>query len=178
MFRIRVGLLFAVAIVVLQPAAANGTSHEQKCYSCTTPDAEATLRGVRDKDWQRWLNSVKSVPRSPTCADPFVQDSAVRSGASLEDCVKGVCMKMWFRERSGRIQIWRTCIPNAKGVVRTDCTKITSSEGDMEVCTCDGNACNSAPALQRRGCIWANYLAPLLITACLLLYAYQLANFD
>jgi len=169
--------IFFVSLAMASLHLVGSDSSEQKCYSCTTPDAEATLRGVQDKDWQRWLNSVRSVPRSPACSDPYDSNVAVRSGALLEDCEKGVCMKMWFQERSGKVQIWRTCIPNAKGVVRTDCTKITSSEGDMEVCTCDGHACNSAPSYQR-GCIWANYLIPLVITASLLLYAYQLSLFD
>lgn len=43
--------------------------------------------------------------------------------------------------------MWRTCIPSAKGQVRTDCTKISSSEGDMEVCTCEGDLCNGASTL-------------------------------
>lgn len=54
-----------------------------------------------------------------------------------------------YRCFSGGNQIWRTCIPNGKGQVRTDCTKVVSGEGDMEVCTCYGNLCNGANKIGR-----------------------------
>ena len=53
-------------------------------------------------------------------------------------------MKMWFRERHGEQQVWRSCIRGAQGKIRSDCTKITSGDGDMEVCTCAGHLCNGA----------------------------------
>ncbi|KAI1725420.1 hypothetical protein DdX_02078 [Ditylenchus destructor] len=48
---------------------------------------------------------------------------ALRSGVQSQECEDGVCLKMWFKENG-------------------DCTRISSSQGEMEVCTCDGNLCN------------------------------------
>lgn len=59
--------------------------------------------------------------------------------------------------------MWRTCIPSAKGQVRTDCTKISSSEGDMEVCTCEGEFCNGASTLLKLPLFVIFFLSTLVV---------------
>uniref|UniRef100_A0AC34PWD1 Protein quiver n=1 Tax=Panagrolaimus sp. JU765 TaxID=591449 RepID=A0AC34PWD1_9BILA len=115
-----------------------------RCYSCTTMDADRLLSDVQDQNWRRWLENVRFVPNTEECNDNFAPEIALRSGVRSQECENGVCMKMWFREKNGNSQVWRSCIPNAQEQIRSDCTRITSSQGDMEVCTCDGNLCNKS----------------------------------
>ena len=135
---------------------------------------------------------------------------ALRDGVRSNECTNGVCMKMAFVERSGNAHVWRSCIPNAKDQIRTDCTKIASGEGRkfcdlqtfpifflpfrkntnkfvaimtsglsrklvftekltvffkglLEVCTCDGNLCNSTSLLNS-----STLLVLLISMSCLL----------
>uniref|UniRef100_A0A1I7Z433 UPAR/Ly6 domain-containing protein qvr n=1 Tax=Steinernema glaseri TaxID=37863 RepID=A0A1I7Z433_9BILA len=120
-----------------------------RCYSCTTMDADRLLEDVQDPNWRQWLDNVRFVPNTKACNDDFVQAHAIRSGVRSQECENGVCMKMWFKEKNGNSQVWRSCIPKSQEQIRSDCTRISSSQGDMEVCTCDGNLCNfsSRPSL-------------------------------
>ncbi|PIC20856.1 hypothetical protein B9Z55_025903 [Caenorhabditis nigoni] len=118
-------------------------SQDIRCYACTTIDANAMLSEISDPNWLRWLENVRYVPFSQKCIDYFEVDQALRDGVRSNECSNGVCMKMIFQEKSGISHVWRSCIPNAKEQIRSDCTKITSGEGNLEVCTCDGNLCNS-----------------------------------
>ncbi|CAI5455751.1 unnamed protein product [Caenorhabditis angaria] len=118
------------------------SSQDIRCYACTTIDANAMLSEISDPNWLRWLENVRYVQFSQQCADYFEVDLALRDGVKSTECSNGVCMKMIFQERNGVSHVWRNCIPNAKEQIRSDCTKITSGEGDLEVCTCDGNLCN------------------------------------
>ncbi|GMR60312.1 hypothetical protein PMAYCL1PPCAC_30507, partial [Pristionchus mayeri] len=116
-----------------------------RCYSCTTMDAEQLLQDVQDPNWRRWLENVRYVPHTNDCNDPFLTDRALRSGVRSQVCDNGVCMKMWFQQKDGTANVWRSCIPNAREQIRSDCTRISSAQGDMEVCTCDSHLCNSSP---------------------------------
>ncbi|CAI79224.1 UPAR/Ly6 domain-containing protein qvr [Caenorhabditis elegans] len=118
-------------------------SQDIRCYACTTIDANAMLSEISDPNWLRWLENVRYVPFSQKCIDYFEVDQALRDGVRSNECSNGVCMKMIFQEKSGINHVWRSCIPNAKEQIRSDCTKITSGEGNLEVCTCDGNLCNN-----------------------------------
>ena len=76
-----------------------------------------------------------------------------------QNCEDGACMKMWFQAKNGafasnfipqnfRIQealriykrlilvsgdshVWRSCIPKAREQIRSDCTKVSSSQGKL-----------------------------------------------
>ncbi|VDD96405.1 unnamed protein product [Enterobius vermicularis] len=58
----------------------------------------------------------------------FKPELALRSGVKSQECDNGVCMKMWFKEKQGK-RLWRSCIPNGKEQIRSDCTRISSSQG-------------------------------------------------
>uniref|UniRef100_A0A915EPT6 UPAR/Ly6 domain-containing protein qvr n=1 Tax=Ditylenchus dipsaci TaxID=166011 RepID=A0A915EPT6_9BILA len=115
-----------------------------RCYSCTTLNADRLLSDVQDLNWKRWLENVRYVSRTEQCNDYFEPIDALRSGVRSQECEDGVCLKMWFREAQGSAQVWRSCIPNSQNKIRPDCTRILSSQGEMEVCTCDGNLCNAS----------------------------------
>ncbi|KAF1749158.1 hypothetical protein GCK72_025625 [Caenorhabditis remanei] len=132
-------LLFAFIFTVISDVK----SQDIRCYACTTIDANAMLSEISDPNWLRWLENVRYVPFSQKCIDYFEVDQALRDGVRSNECSNGVCMKMIFQEKNGINHVWRSCIPNAKEQIRSDCTKITSGEGNLEVCTCDGNLCNS-----------------------------------
>uniref|UniRef100_A0A0N5AKK9 UPAR/Ly6 domain-containing protein qvr n=1 Tax=Syphacia muris TaxID=451379 RepID=A0A0N5AKK9_9BILA len=121
-----------------------------RCYSCTTMDADQLLNDVQDPNWRRWLENLRYVPQTEHCNDYFrvIPELALRSGVKSQECDNGVCMKMWFKEKQGKSQVWRSCIPNGKLQIRADCTRISSSLGDLEVCTCDSNLCNSFTPLK------------------------------
>uniref|UniRef100_A0AC35G3X6 Uncharacterized protein n=1 Tax=Panagrolaimus sp. PS1159 TaxID=55785 RepID=A0AC35G3X6_9BILA len=95
-------------------------------------DADRLLSDVQDQNWRRWLENVRFVPNTEECNDNFAPEVALRSGVRSQECIDGVCMKMWFKEKNGNSQVWRSCIPNAQEQIRSDCTRITSSQGDME----------------------------------------------
>ncbi|CAJ0564968.1 unnamed protein product, partial [Mesorhabditis spiculigera] len=116
-----------------------------RCYSCTSMEAEQLLNDVTDPNWRRWLENVRNVPYTETCKDYFQVDRAIRSGVKNQNCEDGACMKMWFQEVNGASHVWRSCIPNARDQIRSDCTRVSTSQGEMEVCTCTGNLCNSSP---------------------------------
>ncbi|TMS36273.1 hypothetical protein L596_003475 [Steinernema carpocapsae] len=115
-----------------------------RCYSCTTMEADRLLEDVQDPNWRQWLDNVRYVPHTDACNDDFVPEYAIRSGVRSQECENGVCMKMWFKEKNGNSQVWRSCIPKSQEQIRSDCTRISSSQGDMEVCTCDSNLCNAS----------------------------------
>ena len=50
------------------------------------------------------LTNSKNQFRTETCRDPFYNETALKSGVQRLPCVRGVCMKMWFRESEGRIE--------------------------------------------------------------------------
>ncbi|KHN88465.1 hypothetical protein Tcan_06423 [Toxocara canis] len=124
--------------------AAMGRLSSIMCYTCTTIDADRLLSDLYDATWRRWLQNVRFVPKTQQCGDFFVPELALRSGTRSHACDDGVCMKMWFKEISGNSHVWRGCVPNAHQHVRSDCTRISSSQGEMELCTCDNNLCNMA----------------------------------
>uniref|UniRef100_A0A914X0J0 UPAR/Ly6 domain-containing protein qvr n=1 Tax=Plectus sambesii TaxID=2011161 RepID=A0A914X0J0_9BILA len=127
-------------------------------------DADRLLNDVQDANWRRWLENVRFVPKTDQCNDAFLPEAALRSGVRSQECEDGVCMKMWFKEKNGNSQVWRSCIPNAVDQIRSDCTRISSSEGDMEVCTCDGNLCNG---VGRRAVGLVTILLSVLLSALL-----------
>ncbi|CAL2051533.1 unnamed protein product [Caenorhabditis brenneri] len=133
-------IFFTLSILSLLSAV---QTQDIRCYACTTIDANAMLSEISDPNWLRWLENVRYVPFSQKCIDYFEVDQALRDGVRSNECSNGVCMKMIFQEKNGISHVWRSCIPNAKEQIRSDCTKITSGEGNLEVCTCDGNLCNS-----------------------------------
>ncbi|CAI2358234.1 unnamed protein product [Caenorhabditis sp. 36 PRJEB53466] len=135
-------LLFVACLVPVLRA------QDIRCYACTTIDANAMLSEISDPNWLRWLENVRYVPFSQKCIDSFEVDLALRDGVRSSECGQGVCMKMIFQEKNGISHVWRSCIPNARDQIRSDCTKISSGEGNLEVCTCDGNLCNGAVQLK------------------------------
>ncbi|KAK0396637.1 hypothetical protein QR680_001796 [Steinernema hermaphroditum] len=136
-------MLFAAATVLFSLfLQVSGELRTIRCYSCTTMDADRLLDDVQDPNWRQWLDNVRFVPNTDACNDNFLPEHAIRSGVRSQECENGVCMKMWFKEKNGNSQVWRSCIPKSQEQIRSDCTRISSSQGDMEVCTCDGNLCN------------------------------------
>uniref|UniRef100_A0A183BIA8 Protein quiver n=1 Tax=Globodera pallida TaxID=36090 RepID=A0A183BIA8_GLOPA len=105
---------------------------------------------LRDPSWRDWLEKVRMVPRTAKCADPFKTVSALRHGVRSQSCTEGICLKLWFRDhqRGGDGHVWRWCAPNGEGRLREDCTRIRSSQGELELCTCEGNLCNGSMARQ------------------------------
>ncbi|KAE9550740.1 hypothetical protein FO519_006041 [Halicephalobus sp. NKZ332] len=61
------------------------------------------LCDVQDQNWRRWLENVRFVPNTDECNDSFAPEIALRSGVRSQECENGVCMKMWFREKNGKL---------------------------------------------------------------------------
>ncbi|KAK6765980.1 hypothetical protein RB195_025722 [Necator americanus] len=102
------------------------------------------LKEIADPNWLRWLENVKYAPYSEQCADNFKVELALRGGVRNQECSQGVCMKMVIQQKDGMSYVWRSCISQANKQIRQDCTRVSSSEGNLEVCTCDGNLCNNS----------------------------------
>lgn len=69
---------------------------------------------------------------------------ALRAGAKSQLCEEGACVKLSVREKTSAALVWRSCLPDAAAHVRSDCTMVTTSAGELEICTCTGNLCNAA----------------------------------
>uniref|UniRef100_A0A0N5A3Q9 UPAR/Ly6 domain-containing protein qvr n=1 Tax=Parastrongyloides trichosuri TaxID=131310 RepID=A0A0N5A3Q9_PARTI len=115
-----------------------------RCYSCTSLDAEKILKDVQDYNWHKWIENMRYVPNTEGCSDEFAADIALRSGARSQECEAGLCMKLSLAHINGTAKVWRGCIPKSQNQIRTDCTKISSSQGSMELCTCNGHLCNKS----------------------------------
>ncbi|VDM80718.1 unnamed protein product [Strongylus vulgaris] len=57
-----------------------------RCYVCTTIDANAMLKEIADPNWLRWLENVRYAPYSEQCADKFKTEKFDRN---LEVCTCG-----------------------------------------------------------------------------------------
>ncbi|MFH4979174.1 hypothetical protein AB6A40_005883 [Gnathostoma spinigerum] len=114
-----------------------------RCYSCTTIDANTVLNDDETK-WRRWLEDSGYVPTTVGCADSYINENNARSGVITRNCDAGVCMKVWFRGKSDESHVWRSCVPKHQTGIRSECTKISNSQGEMELCTCEGDLCNIA----------------------------------
>ncbi|CEF70914.1 Hypothetical protein SRAE_X000024400 [Strongyloides ratti] len=117
--------------------------HNIRCYSCTSLDGEKLLNDIKDYNWHKWMENIRYVPYTDGCSDTFTPDIALRSGAKSQECENGICMKMSLMYLNRTSKVWRGCIPKSKNQIRTDCTKISSNEGSMELCTCDNHLCNN-----------------------------------
>ncbi|KAL6723286.1 hypothetical protein Aduo_018307 [Ancylostoma duodenale] len=133
------------AIVVFTTVLTGLDGAGTRCYVCTTIDANAMLKEIADPNWLRWLENVRYAPYSEQCADDFKVDLALRGGVKNHECSQGVCMKMVIQQKNGMSYVWRSCITQSKKQIRQDCTRVSSSEGNLEVCTCGSNLCNGSP---------------------------------
>ncbi|CAI4225592.1 unnamed protein product [Auanema sp. JU1783] len=124
------------------------------CYSCASVDPAIVIKQIQDPIWFNWFSGITVVPKTSYCQDDF-----------KPLCEDGLCLKLLFMEKNGVSNIFRTCIPKAHTRVRPDCTKISSNEGYLEACICDGNLCNSSNSLM--------WLLPILV----LLTLSQLVSF-
>ncbi|CAD5214808.1 unnamed protein product [Bursaphelenchus okinawaensis] len=99
-------------------------------------DVKQVLKSIQDTNWKSWLSQAISDPKVNECNDPFLPEIAIRAGAKSQECEAGSCLKMSIKEKSGNSFVWRSCLPDSKDSVTTDCTKVTTRTGDLEVCTC------------------------------------------
>uniref|UniRef100_A0A0N5BH54 UPAR/Ly6 domain-containing protein qvr n=1 Tax=Strongyloides papillosus TaxID=174720 RepID=A0A0N5BH54_STREA len=114
-----------------------------RCYSCTSLNAKKVLNDVKDYHWHKWMENMLYVQFTEGCSDSFEPDIALRSGAKSQECQGGMCMKMSLTHHNGTSKVWRGCIPKSQNQIKADCTKVSSNEGSMELCTCDGHLCNN-----------------------------------
>uniref|UniRef100_A0A0K0DYZ6 UPAR/Ly6 domain-containing protein qvr n=1 Tax=Strongyloides stercoralis TaxID=6248 RepID=A0A0K0DYZ6_STRER len=134
---------FILIIFINKTVGDNLYFHNIRCYSCTSLDGEKLLNDIKDFNWHKWMENIRYAPFTDGCSDTFTPDVALRSGAKSQECENGICMKMELTQVNGTSNVWRGCIPKSKDQIRPDCTKISSNQGSMEICTCNSHLCNS-----------------------------------
>ncbi|CAJ0610070.1 unnamed protein product [Cylicocyclus nassatus] len=88
-------------IVIFTSLLSSLEASGNRCYVCTTIDANAMLKEIADPNWLRWLENVRYAPYSEQCADSFKVDLALRGGVKNHECVQGTCMKMVIQQKNG-----------------------------------------------------------------------------